>query len=132
MMEQVGATRSFRYVPKEKRKERGEKVRGKIKYSHELCRRLYTFFIGYDDRGAPSIAKFARSIGVTVADLERLRRHKRFDSAVRECEEIRRDYLIDRALDKRFDPTFVKFLLTESNSDTVDSGEFTLHLEVKE
>ena len=37
-----------------------------------------------------------------------------------------------RALDKRFDPTFVKFLLTESNSDTVDSGEFTLHLEVKE
>ena len=102
------------------------------KYTNDLPRKLYSFFLNYDDIGAPSFSKFARSIGVTVADLERLRRHKRFDSAVRECEEIRRDYLIDRALDKRFDPTFVKFLLTESNSDTVDSGEFTLHLEVKE
>ena len=93
---------------------------------------MYTFFICYDDRGAPSIAKFARSVGSTVADLEKLRRHKRFDQAFRECEEIRKDYLIDRALDKRFDPSFVKFLLSEADSGDGDSGDFTLHLEVKE
>ncbi len=72
---------------------------------------MYTYFHSYCDTGAPSFSKFARSIGITLDELEGLRRHKKFDEAYRECGEIRRDYLIDNALTKRHDPSFVKFLL---------------------
>ena len=72
---------------------------------------MYRFFIGYSDIGAPSFSKFARSIGVSLEDIERWRVHKRFDAAYRECSEIRRDYLIDNALVKRFDASVVKYLL---------------------
>lgn len=66
-----------------------------------------------NDGTPPSFSKFARSIGVTVGELEGFRRHKEFDRAWRECIEIRRDYLTDSALTRRYDPSFVKFLLTE-------------------
>ena len=60
----------------------------------------------------PSFDKFARSEGLTLSELLALRRTKKFDDAYLECNEIRRDYLIDSALTKRSDPSFVKFLLT--------------------
>lgn len=91
----------------------------KRKYTPSLAREMYCFFRGFDDVGAPSMCKFAASIGVTSAELEKFRRHKEFDRAYRECCEIKRDYLIDRALSKRFDPTFVKFLI--SSEDERDS-----------
>ncbi len=95
--------------------------------------KMYLYFISYDDRGAPSFSKFARSIGVTVADIEGFRKQKRFDRAYRECQEIRRDYLIDRALDRRFDPSFVKFLVSSDAEEREgDAGELTLRLEVIE
>jgi hypothetical protein len=103
----------------------------KTKYSPELAGLMYRFFIGYEDRGAPSFQKFARSVGLTTADIESMRRHKTFNSAYLECQQIRRDYLIDRALDKRFDSSFTKFLLTlDGEAESNDSGDFTLHLEV--
>ena len=111
----------------EKRKERRSKVKVKTK---ELCSRMYLYFISYDDRGAPSFAKFARSAGLTLAGLLEYRGRKRFDAAYRECCAIRRDYLIDRALDKRFDPSFVKFLLGEETEGA--DGEFKLSVEVRE
>ena len=83
----------------------------KRKYDRELPRQMYAFFSGYDEPGAPSFEKFARSIGVTLEELSGYRRKSEFDRAWRECSEIRRDYLIDRALTKRHDPSFVKFLL---------------------
>ena len=73
---------------------------------------MYTFFRSYSDIGAPSIAKFAGSIGATVADIESFRKHREFERAYRECSEIRRDYLIDNALCKRFDSSLTKFLLS--------------------
>lgn len=108
--------------------------RATAKYTPELPGRMYLFFISYDDRGAPSFLKFARSIGVTSEDIERFRSHSRFDRAYRECQQIRRDYLIDRALDRRFDPSFVKFLLSADGGDDAKDagGEFVLSLEVKE
>ncbi len=72
---------------------------------------MYTFFIGYSDVGAPSFEKFARSIGVTLKDLENFKKNKTFCKAWHECSEIRRDYLIDTALTKRHDASFTKFLL---------------------
>ena len=88
-------------------------MKRKIKYKSELPRLLYTFFISYgDSAGAPSFAKFARSIGATLEDLESFRKHPKFDAAYRECNEIRRDYLIDSALSRRYDPSLVKFLLS--------------------
>ena len=100
-------------------------------YRKSLPRELYTFFIAYNDTGsAPSFQKFAREIGVTLEELEGFRRHKKFDKAYRECSEIRRDYLIDRALCRRFDPSFVKFLITE---DCLPSDkEVEIRLEVVE
>ena len=112
----------------------GVKQKKKAKYTPDLPGRLYLFFISYDDRGAPSFLKFARSIGATTADIERFRSHRQFDLAYRECQQIRKDFLIDRALDRRFDPSFVKFILSaEGEGDgNGTGGEFVLSLEVKD
>ena len=88
------------------------KKRG-IKYSKDLPRFLYGFFNSWQDTGLPSFDKFARSIGTTAEALREMRKHSEFDRAWRECIEIRRDYLIDAALTRRFDPSFAKFLITE-------------------
>ena len=106
----------------------------KIKYTAELCDAMVKFFAEYDGVGAPSFGKFAAVIGVSLKVLEGFCRHKRFALAWRECAEIRREFLIDRALERRFDPSFVKFLLSKEWEDEVtdDSPEFTLRVEVAE
>ena len=106
----------------------------KAKYKDELCTRMYLYFLGYEDRGLPSFTKFAKSVGLATADIERFRKIPRFEAAYRECQEIRRDYLIDRALDKRFDPSFAKFLISceSDNQSRDDAGDITLHLTVTE
>lgn len=111
-----------------------KKKKRTARYSPELAGRMYLFFISYNDRGVPSFLKFARSEGITTRDIEKFREHKSFDRAYRECQEIRRDYLIDRALDKRFDPGFAKFMLSsEDEKDRAeDTNDFVLRLEVKE
>lgn len=106
----------------------------KAKYDDSLCGKMYRFFLAYEDRGLPSFTKFAISVGLRTEDIERFRKHKRFEIAYRECKEIRRDYLIDRALDKRFDSSFSKFLLScesEAESDE-DSGSISFDLKVTE
>ena len=105
----------------------------KLKYSPRLPSELYRFFRDYDGAGAPSLVKFALLVGATTEQLEGFRSHKEFDRAYRECCEIKRDYLIDRALSKRFDPTFVKFLI--SSEDEIGSDEnnnITVNLVVSE
>ena len=112
-------------IMKEKRIRKG--------YSTKLPREMYLFFCSYSGEGLPSFRKFAQSIGLTLGDITEYRRHREFDRAYRECSEIRRDYLIDNALTRRFDPSFTKFLLCNeygeegSSSDAVD-----LRLEVIE
>lgn len=87
-------------------------VKKKAKYTNDLPKRLYTFFISQADTNqAPSFQKFARSIGATASDIEEFRKHSEFDRSYKECSEIRRDYLIDSALSRRYDPSFTKFLL---------------------
>lgn len=106
------------------------------KYSPDLPRRLYSFFAGYSDQpGAPSFAKFARSIGATCADIQTFRKHKEFERAYNECNEIRRDYLIDNALSKRFDGSVTKFLLSAEfgmgeKSESTDDNSFDFTLKV--
>ena len=111
-------------------------MKRKIKYESKMPRLLYTFFTSYSDSsGVPSFSKFARSIGATLRDIEGFRRHGKFDAAWRECSEIRRDYLIDSALSRRHDPSFVKFLLSaefgmgEKEKEREDSS-LTVTLEV--
>ena len=111
------------------------KGKNKIKYGKELPRQMYCFFRGYSEVGAPSFIKFAASIGATLGDVEGWRVHGEFERAYRECSEIRRDYLIDNALTKKFDSSFTKFLLTlecgeEAEASSEDS--LTLKLEVTE
>ena len=104
------------------------------RYTNDLPRRLYTFFLGYDGPGAPSFSKFARSIGATLSDIERFRDKGEFERAYQECSEIRRDYLIDNGLVKRFDSSFTKFLLTSEygmgDKDTDVDKEIQVTLEV--
>ena len=91
-----------------------------MKYSKDLPRKMYLYFTGYSEAvGAPSFQKFARSIGTTTERLSSFRKRRSFERAWRECTEIRRDYLIDAALSRKFDPSFTKFLLSEEES----SGE---------
>ena len=84
----------------------------RVRYTSDLAHKLYSYFISYNDVGAPSISKFARCIGATVEDVESWREHELFDRAYRECSEIRRDYLIDSALAKKNDSSLTKFLLS--------------------
>ena len=92
---------------------------------------MYSYFSSYDDTAsAPSFQKFAKLIGVTTAQLEEFRAHPGFDRAYRECLEIRRDYITDRALCRRFDPSFAKFLVSEE--EDVFDGEVAIKLEVVE
>ena len=111
-------------------------MKRKRKYESDLPRRMYTYFTGYQDAGAPSFDKFARTLGITLEELTAYRRNKEFDRAFRECGEIRRDYLIDTALTKRHDPSFVKFLLTVEfgmgDDEEVSDGTLNLRLEVVE
>ena len=95
---------------------------------------MYTYFTTYSQStGAPSFMKFALAIGVTLEELNSYRKHRKFDEAYRECCEIRKDYLIDMALNRRFDSSFTKFLLSEIEAP-LQSGdnEFKLSLEVLE
>ena len=84
----------------------------KAKYKREYPEQMYEYFVSFSDKGAPSFGKFAIKIGVRLSELEGFRVHNKFDVAWRECSEIRRDYLIDAALTRRFDPSLVKFLLS--------------------
>ena len=93
---------------------------------------MYCYFRGFDEQGEiPSFRKFAQSVGTTLADVESWRIHDEFERAYRECSEIRRDYLIDNALTRRFDPSFVKYLLSlEYGEESLVDDELTFKLEV--
>ena len=109
----------------------GMKGRRKVKYGKDLPRQMYCFFRGYSEEGAPSFIKFAQSIGATLAEVEGWRVHGEFERAYRECSEIRRDYLIDNALNRRYDPSFTKFLLSaEYKIEDGAPEELTFKLEV--
>ena len=100
-------------------------------YRGDLAKRMYLYFAEYSEPfGLPSFEKFARSIGVTLEELSSYRKKEKFDRAWRECNEIRRDYLIDMALSKRFDSSFAKFLLTLESPEESDDGELAVSLEV--
>ena len=102
-------------------------------YSTKFPREMYLFFSSYSGEGLPSFRKFAQSIGLTLGEITEFRKHREFDRAYRECSEIRRDYLIDNALTRRFDPSFTKFLLSESEGDGGGEGaKLSVLLEVIE
>ncbi len=104
----------------------------RTRYKKDYPRMMYLYFAGYGEAtGAPSFSKFARRIGVTVSELESFRKKKEFDAAWRECSEIRRDYLIDSALCKRYDASFTKFLLAEETASD-SSTDFKLTIQVVE
>ena len=105
----------------------------KFKYTKDLPRKMYSFFTSYEGSGSlPSFEKFARSLGTTLAVLESFRRHEKFDEAYTECNEIRRDYLIDAALSKRFDSSFTKYLLEYEYGEGSAENEFSISVRVLE
>ena len=110
---------------------REEKMRGKEKLG-DIRRALIDYFANYNGTdGAPSFAKFRRGHGLSYADFERLKKKRGFSDVLKECSEFRRDYLIDCGLTKRFDASFVKFVLQiESESGDVEIGTPIISFEV--
>jgi hypothetical protein len=104
-------------------------LKSKRRYDPDLPRKMYLYFIEGDWGGAlPSFSKFARLIGVTLEELTSYRSRKKFDSAYRECEAIRRDAIVDGALSKRLDSSFAKFLLSDAEEKDTDGVEVTLRV----
>ena len=106
-------------------------MKKKAKYKKEFAGAMYSYFISYNEPvGVPSFSKFARRVCLTLEDLTSFRKHKEFDAAWRECNEIRRDYLIDSALSKRMDASFAKFILSDvdGEKDTAEKIHFTLEV----
>ena len=96
----------------------------KKRYDKTMPALMYNYFRCYDDDGgAPSFVKFAVRSGLTVADLLSFRKNRKFDLSYLACCEIRRDYLIDKALLRKFDPSFVKFLLSEGKEGVGDDAD---------
>ena len=91
----------------------------------QLRRSLIDYFANYNGTdGAPSLAKFRRGHGISYSDFEKLKDRQDFRDVLKECSEFRRDYLIDCGLTKRFDASFVKFVLQledESVGDDVSA-----------
>ena len=101
---------------------REEKKVTKKKYTKELSQKMYGFFNNYTGDGAPSFSKFARESGLTVERLESFRKNGEFDRIYRECKEIRKDIIIDKALTKRADASFAKFLLSDEEDGAGEGG----------
>ena len=110
-------------------------MKKKPKYQKDLPRKIYSYFATYSGQGVPSVSKFAREIGVTVEDIRRFREaHREFERAVVECSEIRRDYLIDNALARKYDASLTKFLLAcefGMGEDTPDEDARRLEVTVE-
>ena len=95
----------------------------KAKYTKDMPRMLYSYFLDAVASGEiPSISKFARRIAMTVDDIEGFRAHGEFEKAYKEVNEIRRDYLIDSALLRKFDSSFTKFILSAEYGEGTDGG----------
>ena len=99
-------------------------MKGKDK-TGDLKRSLINYFANYNGSdGAPSLAKFRRGHRISYAEFEKLKSREDFRDVLKECSEFRRDYLIDCGLTKRFDASFVKFILqleSESENSEVEA-----------
>lgn len=126
-----------RVPPPRQYNEEGQRVKKeRIKYTHDLPRRMYSYFASYSGGGAPSFQRFAIGIGLTLADVSRFREKKEFERAYKECSEIRRDYLINMALEKKNDSSFTKFLLATEygmgEDDAVTDNRLEVTVEVRD
>ncbi len=105
-----------------------------MKYREDYAEKMLSFFSYGEGKGLPSFAKFAFSIGARSADLDEWRKeNKEFDNAYNECLARLCDMLTDGALIKRYDPSFVKFLLSSKYgfSEDADEGKENAPFEVK-
>ncbi len=92
----------------------------------EISQRMYCFFRDFRGDGIPSFSKFARTEHLTLETLESLCKEEEFYRIWRECAEIRRDIIIDRAITRHGDGSFAKFLLGEESAVCDNRVEFTL------
>lgn len=92
----------------------------------ELTHRMYCFFKDFTGDGLPSFSKFARSEKMTLERLKSYRENPEFDRIFRECKEIRRDMMIDKAFTRRGDGSFAKFLIGAEDEVFEDRIDLTL------
>lgn len=84
-----------------------------MQYKEEYAKKMLDFFAYGEGKGLPSFEKFAFSVGALRSDIERWRKESSlFSKCYDECVCRLCDMLTDGALIKRYDPSFVKFLLS--------------------
>ncbi len=100
-------------------------MKKEIEDKNEVAVGLREYFLSSAEEACPpSFSKFARSLGMTLSELELLREDPEFDRIWLDCIEIRRDYLIDKALTRSCDPSFVKFILSgEAGTEEGDNED---------
>ncbi len=86
-----------------------------MKYRKELPARLLSFFDFSAGEGLPTFSDFRRQEGLCLRDFSRFLKRADFAAAVAEANARLADALRVGALTKRYDPSFVKFLLTEAD-----------------
>lgn len=98
----------------------------------QLKAAMLGYFANYSSPdGAPSLAKFRREHGISYSEFEGLKKKDDFRDVLKECSEFRRDYLIDCGLTKRFDASFVKFVLQlEDETEESESSVPVISFEV--
>ena len=108
-----------------------------MEYKKDYCKKMLDFFAYGDGKALPSFPKFAFSIGARASDIEKWRQENEdFASAYDECVTRLCDMLTDGALVKRFDSSFVKFLLSskygfsESEEDENEDTPFEVRITV--
>lgn len=97
-----------------------------LEFIKDLSRKMYVFFKDYSGDGIPSFSKFAIQEKMTLETLEGMKEYAEFDRIYRECLEIRRDIIIDRAFTRRGDGSFAKFLLSEEYDTAEGHIDLTL------
>ena len=103
----------------------------------ELARHLLAYFEGHDgevptraEGEIPSFIKFARREGLQLGELEAQLSRGVLSEVRRTCEALRREHLIDRALLRRYDPSFVKYLLEAEQTAVEGDGTLAVQIEV--
>ena len=108
-----------------------------MNYNKEYAKKMLDFFSYGDGKALPSFPKFAFSIGACSSDLEKWKQENEdFAMAYDECVTRLCDMLTDGALVKRFDSSFVKFLLSskygfsDGKENSADDTPFEVKISV--
>lgn len=101
---------------KRKKLPRMPRAVGVSKYEPRYCRRLWEYFLTYEDKGIPQMTAFAREIGVDIKTLRNWRNeHEDFAAVYGACMDIQQEILTNGGLTGELNPRMVQFVLSANH-----------------